>query len=294
MAGQVPLVTIGIPVFNGERYLAEAVRSAIDQDYPDIRVVISDNASTDGTPMIAAEMVAVDARISYLRQAVNIGPNANYNLLVREANGTYFKWLAADDRCHRTFIRRCVEILEADASVMVCGSAREEIDEHGRPLGVRSEHLDLTGPSGPTRFGRLLCTDRGHGLIYGVIRLSTLRTTGLLADYYGSERALLAELALLGQVVELDDMLWSSREHRTRSTYLRFDTTWNPRLRRRSTLVYPAILRRMVSILLRSPATRRDRVEAGGRLLLCLVRRVHRLTLSLVGQVRRTVRTPPG
>ena len=99
-----PLVSIGLPVRNGERYLGEAVRSVLDQEYGRLELVISDNASDDGTEEICREFARSDARVRYHRQSQNIGLVANFNAVLHLATGTYFKWMGDDDWLTPTYV----------------------------------------------------------------------------------------------------------------------------------------------------------------------------------------------
>jgi glycosyltransferase involved in cell wall biosynthesis len=96
-APNAPKVSIGMPVYNGEAFIREALDSLLMQTYADYELIISDNASTDGTEAICREYVVKDARISYVRQAKNRGYAANFQFLLDEALGEYFMWMAADD-----------------------------------------------------------------------------------------------------------------------------------------------------------------------------------------------------
>jgi glycosyltransferase involved in cell wall biosynthesis len=92
-----PLVTVGLPVFNGERYIQRAVESGLNQTLPDWELILSDNASTDNTGSICRELATRDRRIRYVRKETNIGPGANFMSVLREARTKYFSWLAHDD-----------------------------------------------------------------------------------------------------------------------------------------------------------------------------------------------------
>ena len=107
-----PKVSIGLPVYNGEDFLAEALDSLLDQTYDDFELIISDNASTDSTADICTSYSAKDSRIRYLRSDVNLGAAVNYNLVFELATGEYFKWAAHDDICAPEFIGACVDILD--------------------------------------------------------------------------------------------------------------------------------------------------------------------------------------
>src|SRR5580698_5675373 len=92
--GEVPVVTIGMPVYNGARYLEEALRSILNQTYRDCELLISDNASTDATESICRRYAAEDGRVRYLRNERNLGAAANYNRVIHLASGRYFRHAA--------------------------------------------------------------------------------------------------------------------------------------------------------------------------------------------------------
>src|SRR5215831_17134423 len=102
----VPVATIGIPVYNGEAYLEEAIRSALAQTADDLEVVISDNASTDRTAEICNDYAQQDSRVRYFRNPRNLGAAPNYNIVLANARGRYFKWLAHDDRISPSYVAK--------------------------------------------------------------------------------------------------------------------------------------------------------------------------------------------
>jgi glycosyltransferase involved in cell wall biosynthesis len=107
-----PKVSIGMPVYNGEPFIREALNSLLAQTYADFELIISDNGSTDSTQVICKEFAAKDARIRYVRQAENRGALANFQFVLDESVGEYFMWAAADDRWSNLFINTCVSVLE--------------------------------------------------------------------------------------------------------------------------------------------------------------------------------------
>src|SRR6202011_3838576 len=131
-----PTVSIGLPVYNGERYLRETLDSILAQTYHDFEVIISDNGSTDATEQICREYTARDSRIRYHRSAVNRGAAWNYNNVTALSNGKYIKHAAADDLLMPTYLERCVATLEHDQSMTVCHSRSKFIDEDGRSVPV--------------------------------------------------------------------------------------------------------------------------------------------------------------
>jgi glycosyltransferase involved in cell wall biosynthesis len=111
--GTAPTLTIGLPVYNGERYLTESLDALLAQTYQDFELVISDNASDDGTADICRAYAERDSRIRYLRQPVNIGAGPNHNVLVPMARGKYFKWASHDDLYDPQLLELCIEALES-------------------------------------------------------------------------------------------------------------------------------------------------------------------------------------
>ena len=134
-------VTVGIPVFNGEKTIGQSIDSILAQTHGNLRVAISDNDSNDGTREICLAKAANDARISYFRQEQNIGVFANYNATFLNCDSKYFKWQSSSDWCQPEFIKACVDVLEAnDDVVLSCpqvllvsdsGSAKPYSDDFG-------------------------------------------------------------------------------------------------------------------------------------------------------------------
>ena len=136
-----PLVSIGLPVWNGEKYLACAITSILEQSFEDFELLIADNASTDRTAEIAREFCAKDPRVRYVRHASNIGAAGNFNYVFHETTGRYFKWAAYDDMLAPDFQNLAVAEILGDAAPsasspraltheeLVAGLARFELGE---------------------------------------------------------------------------------------------------------------------------------------------------------------------
>jgi glycosyltransferase involved in cell wall biosynthesis len=207
-----PRVTIGLPIYNGEQLLPQALESLLTQDFDDFEVVISDNASVDGTPELCAAYAAKDPRIRYVRNERNLGSIPNFNKLVGLARGEYFKWAAHDDWCEPQFVRRAVEVLDADPGVVLCHAKATRVDEDGHTMVVDLDPLDVRSPDPAERFRQVLWSLRAIYPIYGVIRTEALRRTQLFRSHSGSDRILLAELSLLGQLHQIPELLLYERE----------------------------------------------------------------------------------
>lgn len=210
--GARPRLTIGLPIYNGEQLLPQAIESLLTQKYDDFEVVISDNASVDGTPELCAAYAAQDPRIRYVRNERNLGSIPNFNKLVGLARGEYFKWAAHDDWCEPEFVGRCVEVLDADPGVVLCHAKAIRVDEAGDTLVVDLDPLDVRSPDPAERFRQVLWSMKAIYPIYGVIRTEALRRTQLFRSHSGSDRILLAELSLLGQLYQIPELLLYERE----------------------------------------------------------------------------------
>ena len=147
MSNPATLVSIGLPVRNAGTRVADVARSVLAQDHADLELLITDNASTDDTEEVCRELARADSRISYHRQQHNIGLLNNFVYAIGAARGTYFRWIGDDDRLEPTFVRRCLEVFEADPRLLLVTTA---ISYTGPDGEVQS--AEYTGP-GPGRDG---------------------------------------------------------------------------------------------------------------------------------------------
>jgi glycosyltransferase involved in cell wall biosynthesis len=207
-----PRVSIGLAVYNGEKYLEEAVDSILDQTYQDFELIISDNASTDRTEEICRKYAAQDDRVRYYRNKTNIGGANNENSTVPLARGEYFRWAAYDDVCAPELLEKSVAVLDREPSVVLCFPMVNDIDETGNVMRTSSLNQGLA----PTAHERLreLADEKHHcESFYGLIRTDILRKTYLQQNYTGSDRTLLAELSLYGRFYEIPEPLFFKRYH---------------------------------------------------------------------------------
>jgi glycosyltransferase involved in cell wall biosynthesis len=209
-----PMVSVGMPVYNGEKYLTQALDSICNQDFDDFEFIICDNASTDGTEEICKSYAAKDGRIRYFRNEENIGAIPNYRKVFELSRGEFFKWFAHDDICHPGFLRRCVDTLtDAPPSVVLVYPRCDLIDEFGKVLGHASDHLDTKSKRPHRRLGRVIRRASYAYPIWGLIRSECLRKTALMGSVWYGDRLLLAELSLLGQIWEVPEVLSQLRNH---------------------------------------------------------------------------------
>lgn len=210
-----PRVSFGIPVFNGENHIREALDSILNQKYTNFEVIISDNASTDKTRQICLEYAAKDNRIKYYRNKKNFGASKNHNRVFQLSSGEYFKWAAHDDAITSDFLQKCVNVLDNDNSVVCCHSRTARIDENGKLVGNYDHKLlkEINSEKPYERFGDLISIRNLCWYIFGVIRTSSLRSISLLGNFIGADHALLAELGLKGRFYEIPEYLFYRRDH---------------------------------------------------------------------------------
>jgi glycosyltransferase involved in cell wall biosynthesis len=202
-----------MPVYNGECFLEDTLDSLVDQTFQDWELIISDNASTDGTEEICRSYVAGDPRIRYVRNGRNLGIASNFNRVFGLARGEYFKLATADDLCDRTLVTKCVAILDERPEVVLCYGKTMLIDAVGAILGPYEDNLSLLTDHCVERFRLVMERIRRVHVLQGVMRAAALRRTGLLGGYLGSDVVLVAELALQGQFYELPQRLFYRRIH---------------------------------------------------------------------------------
>jgi len=208
-----PLVTIGLPCFNGANHLQEALDALIAQDYDNLEILVADNASTDGSLDIARAAAAADHRVTLLESAENHGAAWNYNRLVEKASGDYFKWAAHDDICRSDYISACVEALEANPDAVLAYPRTLIIDGEGEVTSSYDERMPLDFAGDIKRGAALLWRVRLCNAVFGVIRIETLRATPLIQSFDSSDIALLAELALRGRFIQTDERSFLRRRH---------------------------------------------------------------------------------
>jgi glycosyltransferase involved in cell wall biosynthesis len=225
MEMRIPKVSVGLPVYNGEKYLVHALARLQRQEFEDFELIISDNASTDRTQEICREFADQDPRIRYSRNAANIGLAANHNRAFAMSRGPYFKWVSHDDDFPPAMLGRFVSVLEeSPATVSVVYSHCEYIDETGRVEGADSDGVDKDDPWPHRRLAHLLENIHMYNCPYGLIRSDLLRATRLHGLFFGSDHVLFAELAMLGSFVEIPEPLLRIRRHPGRT----YTTTQDP------------------------------------------------------------------
>jgi glycosyltransferase involved in cell wall biosynthesis len=217
ISGPAPMLSIGLPVYNGERYLRASLDALLAQTFTDFELIISDNASTDATAEICREYARRDHRIRYVRQATNLGAVPNHNVLVHYARGRYFKWASHDDLYAPQLLERCVAVLEEHPDVAVAHAWDAVIDGDNEVLLEVPYTLDTDNPDPAARLGSLLRTPGGNDF-YGVMRTEMLRRIGGHATYYNADRTFMAKVVLEGRFQQVPEVLFFRRDHPGRAS----------------------------------------------------------------------------
>lgn len=237
MSSSRPALTIGVPVYNGARYIEGAITSVLDQDFSDWELIVADNASTDGTAEIVRSLAKDDDRIRLLPSMMNQGSAWNWNRCVHEARGPLFNWLCDDDLLTPTHSRRCVEALEAAGPEAVLAYPDAIlIDADGEPFENYEDELDITSHEVTTRVETLMTKLVLINPLLAVIRTPALKRTRLMQGFAQADIVLLLELLLQGRAVKIDEPLFLRRRHPgnhmiANTTVAAMDEFYNPRNR---------------------------------------------------------------
>jgi glycosyltransferase involved in cell wall biosynthesis len=217
-ADREPTVGLGMPVYNGERYVREAIRSVLAQTLDDFELVISDNASSDGTEAICRAFAAEDPRVRYFRNETNVGAHPNFNVSFNRSRGKYFKWIAHDDLLYPRYLEECVAVLDSNPDAVQCQADLEFIDGEGESIGVVPWRLAGGASSDPVRrFATVLLERHNCYDFMGLFRRDALAQAPL-QSFHGGDRALLAHMATLGQFSHVYKPLMTVRDHANRYT----------------------------------------------------------------------------
>jgi glycosyltransferase involved in cell wall biosynthesis len=217
-----PRVSVGMPVYNGERFLRQAVESLLGQTFRDFELIISDNGSTDSTRELCETFAAADSRVRYVRHEKNRGAIFNWGYVVQAARAPYFKWASANDVSAPTLLERCVQCLDANPEVVIAYGRTEYIDDDGTSLGEYPHDVHVLDARPSVRFERLCRELRANNAqSSAVMRLDALRRTSKTRSFPGADMGLMAELALYGGYYRLPEVLFYRRQGKASATKFR-------------------------------------------------------------------------
>jgi glycosyltransferase involved in cell wall biosynthesis len=204
-----PKVSIGLPVYNGAKYLRQAIESVLSQTFTDFELIISDNNSTDATEAICKEYLEKDSRIRYIRQPLNIGAINNFNAVLKLARGTYYSWICHDDYLDAAYLETLVRYLDGHPDVVLCVSdfyiVKDDVIFDTRVQDLMRENAEWT----TARSWFFTYSYRLIKTFYGLYRLNILHQNniclqpGLNGIIYGAESSVLPKVALQGRIVGL-------------------------------------------------------------------------------------------
>lgn len=216
---RVPRVSIGLPVYNGVDYVGQSLDALLGQSFEDLEVVVSSNASTDGTDDLVRDYAARDPRVRFERLSTNLGAAANHDVVLRRARGELFKWASADDLYATDLVEQCVRLLDDHPDAVLAHSWTAAVDESGAVVQAHEYPL-LTNSRRPSRRFRSMLRDGDHmpGAIrsddfYGLVRADVLRRVRPHDSFYRADHVFVSELVLQGRFVQVPDWLYFRRHH---------------------------------------------------------------------------------
>jgi glycosyltransferase involved in cell wall biosynthesis len=213
-----PLVSIGMPVYNGASLVREAVESLLAQTYAHFELIISDNASTDSTPAICRELAARDSRIRYVRNEMNTGAVANFHRVVHLARGDFFMWAAHDDRWAPEFITTNLDVLVKDPRVIASISQMAFVDDSSlvwNALWGRYGTAPLMG-SVRSNLLRYLWHPGTNTRVYALYRRPVLLQCLLDLPYWGGDTTFVVKTLRYGKYQEVPKRLFFRRRGTSR------------------------------------------------------------------------------
>jgi glycosyltransferase involved in cell wall biosynthesis len=176
------MITIGMPIFNGGETLERAVNSILNQTYQDFELIISDNCSNDLTFEICQKYVKTDKRISYFRQAKNIGASANFLFVLEKASSKYFMWAAADDFRTADFLVENIQFLENNPTFVASTTPNYIEGQENSNLNLITFAIQGDLPEKYWQFFNNCW--KSHGIFYSVIRTDVLKACNIIGQTF--------------------------------------------------------------------------------------------------------------
>ena len=206
-----PTVSVGLAVRNGADVIGRCIESIVSQNFHDLELVISDNASDDGTSELLEEYARTDPRIRVSVNEVNIGAHENMDRVLELSHGEFFRWISADDWLEPRSLSACVRALRARETAI---GVTTYFTIHTADGSERWEEYDGEFPTSPDparRFERMLwffhAGDEKYDPMYGVYRRQALLRSHRLRPSEQTDWLLSAELALMGPIIHVDRRL---------------------------------------------------------------------------------------
>jgi glycosyltransferase involved in cell wall biosynthesis len=212
-----PLVSIGMPIYNEAKFIETSIKSILSQDYPNLEIIISDNASTDGTLAICQRLVGKQGNVCIHGFPTNRGAAENFRYVLNAANGKYFMWASGHDLWESNLVSENVALLETVPTAVVAFGSSVWIDENGQQLQKFFGYTDSRGMNSIARFFTVFWGNM-HPIL-GIIRKSALDKARPLVSTVGADLILLSQLVLQGDFVHARYVQWQRREFRHESSH---------------------------------------------------------------------------
>jgi glycosyltransferase involved in cell wall biosynthesis len=242
-----PRLSIGLPVYNGEEYLAQSIDAVLGQTYTDFELILSSNASTDSTDEICRAYAAEDSRITFYRRDRNVGAAPHHDFVFQQSKGELFKWASGDDLWAWDLVARCVQLLDDNPDAILAHTYTGAIDGDDNVIQALEYPLHTDSPEAPERLRSMLFDGDLPGAIqaddfYGVMRADALRKVKPHGSFYHADQVFMAEVALHGRFLQVPEWLYFRRHHDGRALQANPTiSSWSRNLdpRRSNTLIHP-------------------------------------------------------
>ncbi len=210
-----PVVSVGLPVYNGERFIEEALLSLLAQTFDDFELIISDNASTDSTVEIIERVCATDDRVRLITNEKNRGAAWNYNRVFEASTGRYFRWHAHDDWCEPGHLASLVAALEAEPDAVLAHTWTRFVDDNNETKWLYEDDLRVESAVPSERLENIIRRLTYCNAVFGLMPRSALEESALIAPFPRSDVSLLYELAHLGRFLVIPEYLFVARPGRS-------------------------------------------------------------------------------
>lgn len=198
-----PIITVGIPLYNEEKYLASTIESVLNQSLKNISVIISDNCSTDRSYEIAQSYAGKDGRIRAYRHEENKGIPYNFTFALMKAETKYFIWLGAHDMMTPEYLKTGVEYLEKNENVLMVYPDAEWIDQENKFISKLEEDIQTTGLSKKDALNKIINNTDSGVAVHSIFVTEALKKIPFGMDV-GGEILIFFIMAVYGEIARLN------------------------------------------------------------------------------------------
>lgn len=203
------LISVGMPVYNEEKFIRQALDSLISQTFQNIEIIICDNASTDKTPDIIQEYIEKNNNIKYYKETTNKGSLYNFVKAFELSNSKYFMWASGHDIWSANLIEKIINQLELNPGASIGYGTTVWIDENNSEAQRQSGWIDTRGMHPVERFFSTIWGNV-HPIL-GIMRSKDLKSTRFI-NTAGTDLIILADMALKGDFLHVAESTCYRRE----------------------------------------------------------------------------------